>query len=94
MKRLLLVCTYIFFLHAGNPASPTNHEIDQRITELREEKRGYEARALYHESVGERLQFVDGELLVARRHFRLAEENRKKAALLQEEIEALEKQKK
>ncbi len=71
----------------------TRREIDQKIIELKEEKSGYEARALYHESVGERLQFVDGMLLTARKHFRLADENRKKAALIQQEIDDLEQKK-
>ncbi len=65
-------------------------QIDARLEELKEMKRGYEARALRHENQAERLQFDDQAYLETRRHLELADENREKAARIQEEIERLE----
>lgn len=67
--------------------------IDKRIETLKDIKMGYESKVLYHESVGERLQFVDGELLSAKRHFKIADIYREKAKDVQNEIDQLHMQK-
>lgn len=64
-------------------------DIDCRIQELEEEKRGYEARALKHEDRAEFLQFEDQATVETRQHLKMAEENRQKARLVQEEIDRL-----
>lgn len=65
-------------------------EIDTQLRELKEMKRGYEARALRHENYAEYLQFEGQAYLETRRHIELAEENRQKAAKVQQEIDRLE----
>jgi len=84
MKIFLL----FFFLFAS--ANSELVEIDAKIRELTEMKQGYEARALRHENQAERLQFEDKAFLEARRHIQLAQENRQKAAKIQEEIDRLQ----
>lgn len=64
-------------------------KIDAEIVQLQEMKRGYESRALRHENLAEYLQFDQQAFLEARRHIQLAEENRNKAALVQERIDQL-----
>jgi len=86
MKIFLL----FFFLLASNADIV---EIDAKIQELTEMKRGYEARALRHENQAERLQFEDKAFLEARRHIELAQENRQKAAVIQEQIDQLQEKK-
>ena len=68
-------------------------EIDRQIEELERMKRGYEARALRHDDQAQRLQFEDRAVLETRRHNELAEENRMKAARVQEEINRLQGEK-
>lgn len=68
-------------------------EIDRQISELEAKKRGYEARALRHENQVEWLQFDTEAVLETRRHLQLAEENREKARLVQEQIDALQEKK-
>ncbi len=65
-------------------------EINSKIYELQEMKRGFEGRALRHENQAEYLQFDQRALLETRRHLQLAEENRMKAAKVQEQIDLLE----
>lgn len=67
--------------------------IDQELVELEEMKRGFEGRALRHENQAERLQFIDRDMLEARRHWQLADENRAKAGAVQAQIDTLLKQK-
>jgi predicted transcriptional regulator len=69
-------------------------EIDRKIAELEEMKRGYEGRALRHENQAERLQFEDQAVLETRKHNQLAEENREKAAAIQREIDKLKAERK
>lgn len=69
-------------------------EIDRQIEELERMKRGYEARALRHDDQAQRLQFEDRAVLETRRHNDLAEENRLKAAKIQEEINRLQAERK
>ncbi len=64
--------------------------IDSQISELQDMKRGYEARALRHETQAEYLQFEQQAVLETRRHLQLAEENRQKAAFIQKKIDQLE----
>ena len=67
--------------------------IDQQIIEFQNMKRGYEARALKHENQAERLQFINGEYLTAKRHWELAQENRQIAQKIQADIDRLEQEK-
>lgn len=69
-------------------------QIDQKIEELQEIKRGYIAKALRHEDYAQRLQFDDEAHLEARRHNALAQENREKARMVQLEIDRLKEEKK
>jgi hypothetical protein len=93
MRFFLIFCCLSFFvpLFAAN-ANQDLLEIDAKIKELTEMKRGYEAKALRHENQAERLQFEDRALLETRRHLQLADENRQKAARIQEEIDKLKAQ--
>jgi hypothetical protein len=68
---------------------PELKKIDEEIQQLIEMKRGYEARALKHENMAEYLQFDQQAVLETRRHLQLADENRNKAALVQQEIDRL-----
>ncbi len=63
--------------------------IDAEIQQLEEMKRGYEARALRHDDMATYLQFDTEAVLETRRHLQLADENRNKAALVQEQIDRL-----
>jgi hypothetical protein len=65
-------------------------EIDKKIAELEEKKRGFEAKALRHDNQAERLQFENRNFLEAKRHMELADENRMKAAQIQQEIDQLQ----
>ncbi len=71
-------------------ASADVQQIDSQIEELQAMKRGFEGRALKHESQAEYLQFEDNAHLETRRHLQLADENRAKAAKVQEEIDRLQ----
>lgn len=94
LKRLFLL-TFSFFLVlwalVGHSASSSAeiHRIDGEIEQLEAMKRGYEARALRQENLAEYLQFDQQAILETRRHLQLAEENRNKAALIQERIDRL-----
>ena len=68
-------------------------QLDAQIKELKEMKRGYESRAIRAEDQADRLQFEDHFYLETRRYYRIADENRAKAAKIQEEIDRLEAQK-
>lgn len=63
--------------------------IDSQLQQLEDMKRGYESKALRHESQAEYLQFDQQALLETRRHLQLAEENRQKAELVQQRIDQL-----
>lgn len=64
-------------------------KIDARIEQLQEMKRGFEARALKHDDMAEYMQFDQQMVLETRRHLQIADENRQKAAYVQEEIDLL-----
>ncbi len=87
--------TFSFFLilwgFSGYTASRTAdiQKIDSEIEQLEDMKRGYEAKALKHTDTATYLQFDTEAVLETRRHLKLAEENRNKAALVQERIDRL-----
>ncbi|HEX5034423.1 MAG TPA: hypothetical protein VFW62_08095 [bacterium] len=93
MAKLFFSSFVSFLLLWAFVAYPSEEEkvraLDRRIEQLEEMKRGYESRALRHENQAERLQFDNQAVLETRRHIQLAEENREKAALIQEEIDRL-----
>lgn len=64
--------------------------LQDQITEFQNMKRGYVARALKHENQAQRLQFMNGEYLTAKRHWELAKENRIIAEKIQIDIDRLE----
>lgn len=96
LRRFFLL-TFAFFLilwgftAVGHTASNAVEiqKIDSQIQQLQEMKRGYEGRALKHENMAEYLQFDQQAVLETRRHLQLAEENRNKASLVQEQIDRL-----
>lgn len=98
LKRFFLL-TLSFFLilwaFVGHSAdsSAEIQKIDAEIEQLENMKRGYEGRALRHENQAEYLQFDQQALLETRRHLQLADENRNKAALVQEHIDRLKAKK-
>jgi hypothetical protein len=87
---------------ATNQTTPTIEEetqwtdskkIDQRIEELKQMKKGYEAKAIYHDNQAQRLQFIEGQLQLAKNHMKLADANREVAKKIQSEIDLLEARK-
>jgi hypothetical protein len=104
-RTFWLTMGFFFFLFAlasfGKPLEAVSsgtqkkvEQIDAKIAELKEIKRGYEARMLRHMDQAERLQFDSEYTLETRRHLQLADENKAKAELVQREIDELERQKK
>jgi hypothetical protein len=67
----------------------TEREIDCKIIQLQDKKRGFESRALRHDDYAIYLQFIHEAYLETRRHIQLADQNREKAAAVQREIDAL-----
>ena len=99
-RALFLICSFslvfwsLFALPSGNQkVSAQVQQIDDEILELEDMKRGYESRALKHESMAEYLQFEQQAVLETRRHLQLADENREKAAKVQERIDFLQAKK-
>lgn len=90
--------TFAFFIAVwgvslfSSSSSEEAQRIDAKIQQLGEMKKGYEARALRHETQAEYLQFDQQALLETKRHLELARENRDKAALIQEQIDRLSEQ--
>lgn len=98
MRRLFLLTLSFFvmlWVFAGHSAdsSAEIQKIDAQIQQLQDMKRGYEGRALRHENQAEYLQFDQQAVLETRRHLQLADENRNKAALVQEQIDRLKAKK-
>lgn len=94
LQRLFFTTLSFFLILWGfgaYTASQSNEiqKIDAQIKQLEEMKRGYEARALKHTDMAEYLQFDQQAVLETRRHLKLAQENRNKAALVQEQIDRL-----
>jgi len=97
MKWLFMAGLYLLTC-GGQIAASQDHavqieQIEAQIKELKEMKRGYEARAIRAENQADRLQFEDHFVLETRRYYRIADENREKAEKIQEEIDRLEAQK-
>jgi len=67
--------------------------IDNKIEELEGMKRGYEAKALNHANQADRLQFMEGQLQTAKKHWKLADDNRRIATQIQKQIDELKIQK-
>lgn len=93
-KRTFLLTLSFFLILWGFSGYTASHaaevqKIDVEIQELEEMKRGYEAKALKHDDTATYLQFDTEAVLETRRHIQLAEENRNKAALVQERIDRL-----
>ncbi len=65
----------------------------KKITELEDIKRGFIAKALRHENQAQRLQFIDGEELEAKKHAKLAAKYQLAAEKVQQEIEQLQREK-
>ena len=98
MLKLLQIFSFVLFLWSPIAAykvtKPSElHQVDRQIFHLRAQKRGYEARALRHEALANRLQFQSSQLLKARQHWAIAEKNRAIAKKIQQEIDRLEKRK-
>jgi len=90
MKRLLAIGIWIIAFCGTGAYQDQIDQIDAQIKELKEMKRGYEARAIRAENQADRLQFEDHFVLETRRYYRIADENRAKADKIQEEIDRLE----
>ncbi len=69
-------------------------QIDRQIEDLTDRKKGLESQALRHENQAQRLQFRQGELSTARKHWKIADQKRAKAAKIQKKIDKLEEKKK
>jgi len=83
--------SFVSALHLANNKEIVSEQTEQRIQELEDMKRGFEAKAIYHEEQADRLQFDDHTYLEMRRHNQLADEYRAKAAAVQKEIDRLQK---
>lgn len=96
MKRIFCL-TLMFFMALWTLHAETNQEkiqqIDYQIEELEDMKQGYEARALRHENLAIYMQFENQAWLETRRHYEIAQENRDKAAYIQTQIDALQREK-
>lgn len=77
--------------------SPKEHteidDINRKIAELEDMKKGYEARAIKHANTADRLQFIEGQLQLAKKHWKLSAESKKIAEKIQTQIDELEAQK-
>ncbi|MBN2479644.1 MAG: hypothetical protein JXA94_05400 [Parachlamydiales bacterium] len=65
------------------------NELDSKIKNLEEMKRGYISSAIKHENQAQRLQFINGQQQYAKRHWQQADENRRIAERIQKEIDDL-----
>jgi hypothetical protein len=65
------------------------NEIDNKIDKLENLKKGYEAEAIKHNNIAQRLQFQNGELQTAKKHWKIADENSRISLRIQKEIDAL-----
>ena len=87
LKFYFFIPLVLFSIFAGR--SSEIQKIDAEIAQLEEMKRGYEAKALKSEDMATYLQFDSRTVLETRRLLEIAEENRNKAALVQERIDKL-----
>ncbi len=67
--------------------------IDKQIEDLEKMKMGYEAKAIQHANEADRLQFIEGELETAKKHWQIAEANRDVAKKIQSQIDELKAKK-
>ena len=68
-------------------------QIDAEIAQLKDMKVGFEGKALRAEDQANRLQFEDNYGIETRKYYKIAAQNREKAAKVQEEIDKLEAEK-
>lgn len=90
MNRLFAAVIWLIAFCGTGAYQYQIEQIDAQIKELKDMKRGYEARAIRAENQADRLQFEEHFVLETRRYYRIADENRAKAAKIQEEIDRLE----
>lgn len=95
-KAFLIVMGFFVFIFAVFSLSKTaysyNSEIDsinKKITELEEMKKGYAAKVIKHANTAERLQFEEGQLQIAKKHWKLSEEYNKVVEKIQTQIDEL-----
>lgn len=87
-----LLFILILFLTSASSSEQRVEFLNHKIEELEDIKRGFESKAVYHEEQAQRLQFVQGQLLLAQRHARAAEKYEQAAEKVQEEIDQLDKE--
>ncbi len=90
-QLLIFMLLAVFPAYSFQNKEAATEQTDQKIQELEDVKRGFEAKAIYHEDQADRLQFDDHTYLEMRRHRQIADENRAKAAAVQKEIDRLRK---
>ena len=73
MKRLLAIGIWIVAFCGTGVYQDQIDQIDAQIKELKEMKRGYEARAIRAENQADRLQFEEHFVLETRRYYRIAD---------------------
>ncbi|MBS0626507.1 MAG: hypothetical protein JSS32_10705 [Verrucomicrobia bacterium] len=95
LSALLAVRHQTHFLMADNSSQIDQQieQIDREIAELEDMKRGYEARAIRHENLGQMQQSESKYTLETRRHYQLAEQNREIAEKIQLDIDRLQEKK-
>ncbi len=100
MVMIFFVFIFAIFSITKKAYSYNNNKIDteiesinKKIAELEEMKKGYEARAIKHANNAQRLQFVEGQLQIAKKHWKLADEYKKIVEKIQSEIDELKAQK-
>jgi DNA repair exonuclease SbcCD ATPase subunit len=100
LKNLFVILFFfnLFYWGALFPESRAEkqkqiEEIDSNIAELKKVKIGLEGRATRLENMGQQLQFDQGLLQDAKRHFEAAAKMRENAAIIQQKIDALEMKK-
>lgn len=94
--KIFLRFLSLFLFCAGIIFSVSNEErakqIDRQIEELVEIKRGYDGKAVYHANQADRLQFVNGELSNAKKHWVLSDHYNKLSLEVEKKIEELKKE--
>lgn len=95
LSAMLAINRQAGFLMAGENGKLDQQiqQIDQEIAELEDMKRGYEARAIRHENLGQMMQTDSEYTLETRRHYQIAEQNREIAAKIQVDIDQLQAKK-
>jgi len=97
IAKAFLMMFFIFILLALLISAVKNEDrirfLTKKITELKDIKRGFIAKALRHENQAQRLQFIDGEELEARKHAKRAEKYKLAASKVQQEIDQLLREK-